>query len=194
MQGETKARWLRLCEQAAVEQDPAKLLERVKQINDLLSEKQQTIQQRKSTNETDPVVASTAFPNRILLADDSRAVRTAFKEVLLQQNSAWEISEAENGPETVEKAAALQPALVLLDLNLPDMPGSHAAQQIRKLSTATKIIICSFNDSAHLAAMAEHLGADGYFPKGADPDDLLKTVAVVLNSTLAGSDGNSSVQ
>ncbi len=40
MQGKAKARWLELCEQAAVEQDPAKLLELVKQINDLLSAKQ----------------------------------------------------------------------------------------------------------------------------------------------------------
>lgn len=40
MQGPTKARWQELCEQAANEQDPKKLLELVREINDLLSAKQ----------------------------------------------------------------------------------------------------------------------------------------------------------
>ena len=49
MQGETRAEWLRLCEQAAVEQDPARMLELVKQINDLLSEKQLRLSKAKTS-------------------------------------------------------------------------------------------------------------------------------------------------
>jgi len=47
MQGETKTRWRELCEQAAVKEDPKKLLEPVQQINGLLSEKQDRPEQRK---------------------------------------------------------------------------------------------------------------------------------------------------
>jgi phage shock protein A len=43
MQGEKRERWMELCEQAAVEQDPKKLLKLVKQINDLLQEKERRL-------------------------------------------------------------------------------------------------------------------------------------------------------
>ena len=43
MQGETKERWMQLCGQAAVEQDPHKLLVLVKEINDLLEEKERRL-------------------------------------------------------------------------------------------------------------------------------------------------------
>jgi len=43
MQGETKERWLVLCEQATVEQDPAKMIQLIREINDLLEAKQQRV-------------------------------------------------------------------------------------------------------------------------------------------------------
>ena len=43
MQGEKKERWQQLCEQAAIEQDPLKLLKLVKEINDLLTEKEERL-------------------------------------------------------------------------------------------------------------------------------------------------------
>jgi hypothetical protein len=43
MQGETKERWMELCAQAAVEQDPTKLMELVKEINNLLEEKERSL-------------------------------------------------------------------------------------------------------------------------------------------------------
>jgi hypothetical protein len=47
MQNELKPRWMHLCQQAAVEQDPARLLELTRQINDLLSEKWKRLEQRR---------------------------------------------------------------------------------------------------------------------------------------------------
>ena len=43
MQGQTKERWRKLCEQAAIEQDPDKLMELVREINDLLQQKEQRL-------------------------------------------------------------------------------------------------------------------------------------------------------
>lgn len=50
MQGQEKADWMRLCEQAAVEQDPQKLLKLVQEINRLLSEKQDRLDKTGSDN------------------------------------------------------------------------------------------------------------------------------------------------
>jgi CheY-like chemotaxis protein len=177
---------LELCEQAAVEQDPAKLLELVKQINDLLSSKQQRLEQRKPLTLNGSASALTKSSNtRILFADDSAVVRKTIKTILIEQNPKWEICEAQSGKEALEKALSLRPDLVILDLNLPDIPGHEAARQIRQLSTATKIILCSLNDSAHLALMAQHAGADGYFTKGSSPSDLCKVIASALGQVSA---------
>jgi DNA-binding NarL/FixJ family response regulator len=119
---------------------------------------------------------------RILLADDSQIVRGMLKEILLQQNPSWEISEAENGHEALNKTLALRPHLAMLDLNLPDMSGQDAARQLRELSPTTKIILCSLSDPAHLATIAQHLGADGYFSKTASPEELHRMIDSVLGS------------
>jgi hypothetical protein len=50
MQGQAKDRWLQLCEQAAVEQDPAKLLELIREINHLLEEKRARLDKKKSNS------------------------------------------------------------------------------------------------------------------------------------------------
>ena len=49
MQGPNKERWYLLCQQAAVEQDPDKMLELIKEINDLLEEKEKRLEAKRST-------------------------------------------------------------------------------------------------------------------------------------------------
>jgi CheY-like chemotaxis protein len=181
--GETKARWQELCEQASVEQDPDKLLELVRQINGLLSQKPKRLEERQPLTINSSSVLSpseSADTCRVLLADDSRMFRNAMKALLLEQNPTWEIYEAENGWQALERVLSLQPTLVMLDLSLPDMPGHEVARQIRQISPTTKVIICSLSDSAQLAAMAQDVRADGCFAKGSSPDDLHKVIASVL--------------
>jgi hypothetical protein len=52
MQGETRERWWLLCEQAAVEQDPEKLLELTKEINRLLEEKERNLQKQRRSSKS----------------------------------------------------------------------------------------------------------------------------------------------
>lgn len=180
MQAETKAHWMKLCEQAAVEQDPAKLLELVKQINDLLSDKQKRLQARNSTAKRSVATPPKSANPRILLVDDSRIVRTKLKSFLASLNAAWEIFEAETGQEALANALAVQPNVAVIDLNLPDMLGHETARQIRRTSPTSKIIICSFADSSLLAITAQQIGADGYFTKDSDPHELHKTIVSIL--------------
>jgi CheY-like chemotaxis protein len=181
MQAESKLHWQQLCEQASAERDSAKLLELVTQINDLLAEKRQRLEQPNALAIDGSALAPTrSAKTRILLADDNPRVRSMIKTILLEHDPAWEICEAESGQEALAKAPSLKPDLVILDLNLPDMPGYDTARQIRELSDATKIVICSSSDSAHLAIIAQHAGADGYFTKGSDPSELYQTIASLL--------------
>jgi CheY-like chemotaxis protein len=59
--------------------------------------------------------------NSVLLVDDNEHLRRIFGSIL--RFSGYEIVEAESGAEAIEKAASVQPHLILLDLVLPDMNG-----------------------------------------------------------------------
>jgi CheY-like chemotaxis protein len=55
---------------------------------------------------------------RILIVDDNHSIRMLLRR-LLENHAAWEVCEAANGPEALEKAAQLAPDLVILDLPCP---------------------------------------------------------------------------
>ena len=70
---------------------------------------------------------------RLLIVDDSSAIRHSLR-VLFESRADWEIcGEAENGREGIDKALALCPDLVVLDLSMPIMNGLQAARELHRL-------------------------------------------------------------
>ena len=67
--------------------------------------------------------------------------------------------------EAINKAAELQPDLILLDIGLPGMNGLDAARQIRKVAPDSKIIFVSQESSPDIIEEALCLGATGYVVK-----------------------------
>jgi len=88
--------------------------------------------------------------------------------------------EAGNGQEAIEKALALKPDLVLMDITMPVMSGIEATRQIRQLSPETKIVIVSMHDNEVITAQAKDAGADAYVVKACPSEILIKTIAAVL--------------
>ena len=77
---------------------------------------------------------------RVLIVDDNFVVRSMVRQ-LFELESDFEVSgEAENGIEALQKAAALNPDLVILDLSMPVMSGLDAAPQLMKLLPAARIM------------------------------------------------------
>ena len=66
----------------------------------------------------------------VLIVDDNEHLRQILASIL--RFSGYEISEAATGAEAIEKAFSSQPSLILMDLELPDMPGAYAAQYIKQ--------------------------------------------------------------
>jgi CheY-like chemotaxis protein len=74
---------------------------------------------------------------RILLAEDEKEVRKVFRRML---GSRYEVIEATNGQEAVEKYKAHKPDLALIDIRMPVMTGDRAIREIQKHDPAAKII------------------------------------------------------
>ncbi|MGA7914142.1 MAG: response regulator transcription factor [Candidatus Acidiferrales bacterium] len=80
---------------------------------------------------------------RILIVDDHPEARRGMRR-LLEGHPGWEVcGEAENGMEAIERAAALKPDLVILDLSMPKMSGLDAARVIHSTSPQLPLLLFS---------------------------------------------------
>jgi DNA-binding NarL/FixJ family response regulator len=113
---------------------------------------------------------------RILIADDSPAVRAGLK-MLLELHPEWTVcGEAEDGREAVKKAAALQPDVILLDISMPALDGLSAAEIIRRDSPNSEILIVTHFESLDLARYAAQTGVRAYITKSRIATDLEKAI------------------
>jgi CheY-like chemotaxis protein len=91
---------------------------------------------------------------------------------------------ASDGLEAVQKAAELQPDLILMDVNLPNLSGISAARRIRELSLKSKVLFVSQNLDLDVVQVALDAGGFGYVVKSSAENELLAAVeAVVLGKT-----------
>jgi len=107
------------------------------------------------------MVASVA----VLLVDDQAPFRSAARAVLRRTEGFELVGEAASGPEAVELAATLEPGLVLMDINMPEMNGVEATRRILAEHPSTVIFLCSTYDAADLPADAPTSGAAAYVHK-----------------------------
>jgi DNA-binding NarL/FixJ family response regulator len=114
----------------------------------------------------------------ILVVDDNATVRTTIRE-LLRWHEIDVCGEAKDGKEAVEQVKALNPDLVLLDVNMPVMNGMRAALEIRRISPATKILFMTVLGPDEARAGARLL-ADGYVMKSAAGTELIPAVERLL--------------
>ena len=123
------------------------------------------------------------MPPRILVVDDVRVVREGLRSLLAI--SPMEIcGEAENGQQAIDQVRALQPDLVLIDINMPVMDGLRATVEIRRIAPSTKVVLFSINDSPEAKAVARMVGADALVRKAGAVFELLPTVRRLVGTGL----------
>lgn len=111
---------------------------------------------------------------RLLVADDHDVIRKGVR-ALLEEQSGWEVAEASDGREAVEKAKRVQPDVTILDLRMPGLNGLEAVREILK-SVPTKVLILSMYDSDALIRQTLEAGAQGYLLKSDAGRDLLSAI------------------
>lgn len=113
----------------------------------------------------------------ILLVDDEAAIQRAVG--LLLRSRGYEVDVARSGAEALDLFAKRTPALVVLDLGLPDLEGTEVCRRIRTLSSLP-IIVLSARGAEADKVNALDLGADDYVTKPFGPEELLARIRVAL--------------
>ena len=119
----------------------------------------------------------------ILVVDDERNIVELARMYL--RNEGFEIEAAYNGREALEKARALHPSLVLLDIMMPEVDGIEVMRTLRKESDIPVVMLTARADDVDKVVGLE-LGADDYITKPFNPRELVARVKAVLRRTDAG--------
>jgi DNA-binding NarL/FixJ family response regulator len=118
-------------------------------------------------------------PIRILVADDHPVVRDGLVAILGTQPDFEVVGEAGNGSEAVDRAVALQPDVILLDLEMPELDGVEVLRRLRESSPDVRAIVFTAFDTDERILGAVQAGAQGYLLKGAPRRELFDAVRVV---------------
>jgi DNA-binding NarL/FixJ family response regulator len=116
---------------------------------------------------------------RIMIADDHALLRQGIKNVLDLETDFQVIGEACDGPQTVEKAIALAPDILLLDINMPKFNGLDVIKKINEQQQNIKIIVLTMHDDEHYVLEVVKTGAVGYLLKDIEPGMLVTAIRTV---------------
>jgi len=116
---------------------------------------------------------------RVLLVDDQDLVRMGIAMLLGEADDLSVVGEAASGEDAVDRAAALRPDVVVMDVRMPGMGGLEATRQIVASGAAAAVLVLTTFDLDEYAFGALNAGASGFMLKDARPDELIGAVRTV---------------
>ena len=100
----------------------------------------------------------------ILIVDDHPSFRVSARRIL--EDAGYDvIGEAGDGHAGLEAARSLRPAVVLLDVQLPDLDGFEVAAQLTDADHPPAVVMTSSRDGSDFGGLVAHSGARGFLPK-----------------------------
>ena len=116
----------------------------------------------------------------VLLADDHEIVRVGLRALLERLGGMVVVAEADSGRAAVQLARKLKPAVVFMDISMPDLNGIDATRQMVAAAPGVKVIALSMHaDTRYVAGMLQ-AGARGYLLKDSVADEIGRAVQAVL--------------
>ena len=117
---------------------------------------------------------------RVLIADDQDLVRAGLRRILESEPDIEVVAEAADGEAAVDRAIALAPEVVLMDVRMPLLDGIRATERIIAAGLpATKILVLTTFDVDKYVYEAMRAGASGFLLKDATPDFILAAIRTV---------------
>jgi signal transduction histidine kinase/DNA-binding response OmpR family regulator len=122
---------------------------------------------------------------RILIVDDSAVVRRGIETVLSSRENWIVCGQAVDGLDAIDKAEALRPDVIVMDVSMPRMDGLQATREIRKNRPEAKIVIVTQNDTTITRQQAVAAKAHGFVAKASLANDLPREIARLTTNTPA---------
>jgi|TARA_B110000037_G_scaffold27652_1_gene32689 DNA-binding NtrC family response regulator len=119
--------------------------------------------------------------SKILIIEDESAIRRVLKKIISEENDSYEVFEAEDGLEGIEKVLKEDFDLILCDVKMPKMDGVEVLEKIKKIKSEIPIVMISGHGDLDLAVNTMKLGAFDYISKPPDLNRLLNTVRNALD-------------
>ena len=124
---------------------------------------------------------------KVMLVDDHALIREGIKQ-LLEFDGSIDVSEqASDGAECLEKLQHVQPDILLLDINMPNVNGIEVLEEIKKKNIPVKVLMLTVHSEAEYLVQAVDIGANGYILKDSGSEELKKAIQSVM-------DGDSYIQ
>src|SRR5512141_253914 len=118
-------------------------------------------------------------PTRVLLVDDQPLFRRAIATLIAEQPDFAVVGEAVNGQDALERARALAPDLVVMDIEMPVMNGVEAVRRLRDEMPHIKVVVLTVSEDEDYLFDAVRFGAQGYLLKDLQPDELYDMLRAV---------------
>jgi DNA-binding NarL/FixJ family response regulator len=122
---------------------------------------------------------------RVLVADDHPIVRSGIVALLAAADDIEVVGEAANGRQAVDLALALTPALVLMDLQMPELNGDEATALILAALPGTRVVVLTTYETDASILTAIEAGASGYLLKAAPQEEILAGIRSVARGEVA---------
>lgn len=118
---------------------------------------------------------------RILLADNHPIARRGIRNLISETPNIQICGEAGNGRDAVKSAIKLEPDIVIVELNLPELNGIEVTRQIKKSLPKTEILIYTMHEIENQMCKALSAGARGFILKSDDEAKLLEAIGCLSN-------------
>jgi DNA-binding NarL/FixJ family response regulator len=112
----------------------------------------------------------------VLVADDQSMVRAGFRLLLGDEDGIEVVAEAADGNEAVAKAARFRPAVVLMDIRMPELDGLEATRRILAADPDARVLILTTFDLDEYIYEALRAGASGFVLKDDPPEQLIAAI------------------
>jgi CheY-like chemotaxis protein len=128
-----------------------------------------------------PIINYIGHRRTVLIADDAINIRSLMTKLLTRVG--FNVEQASNGQECLEKATEIQPDIILMDIVMPVIDGLEATRQIRQLSLPNNPVIIAISAKAFSedAQQCLTVGCDDFMPKPIKLDKLLDKIAQHLD-------------